>query len=69
MKEKIAALLAEAEEKIKAIKSEGELQQFKGGLLGKQGRITELLKELPKIDPSQRPEFGKAVNQLKEKIA
>lgn len=69
MKEKIAALLAEAEEKIKAIKSDGELQQFKGGLLGKQGRITELLKELPKIDPSQRPEFGKAVNQLKEKIA
>ena len=65
MKEKLDALLREGAEKIQAAQSESELQEVKGALLGKQGAVTELLKEIPKLDVALRPEMGKAVNQVK----
>ena len=65
MREKLDALLKEGIAKIEATKSEAELQEVKGALLGKQGSITELLKEIPKLDVSLRPEMGKAVNNVK----
>ena len=65
MKEKLEALLKEGTAKIEAAQSENELQEVKGALLGKQGSITELLKEIPKLDVALRPEMGKAVNNIK----
>ena len=65
MKEKLEALLREGAEKIQNAKTESELQEIKGALLGKQGSVTELLKEIPKLDVSLRPEMGKAVNNVK----
>ena len=65
MKEKLEALLKEGTAKIEGAQSEAELQEVKGALLGKQGSITELLKEIPKLDVSLRPEMGKAVNNVK----
>ena len=41
MKEKLTQLLQEGQEKIRAARSEGELQEVKGLLLGKQGALTE----------------------------
>lgn len=38
MKEKLTQLLQEGQEKIRAARSEGELQEVKGLLLGKPGR-------------------------------
>ena len=52
MKEKLTQLLQEGQEKIRAARSEGELQEVKGLLLGKQGALTGLLKELPRLDVS-----------------
>ena len=68
MKEKLKQLLQEGQEKIQAARSEGELQEVKGLLLGKQGALTGLLKELPRLDVSLRPEMGKAVNQAKTQL-
>ncbi|MBR2025219.1 MAG: phenylalanine--tRNA ligase subunit alpha, partial [Clostridia bacterium] len=51
MKEKLEALLREGSEKIQNAKNEAELQQIKGAYLGKQGSVTELMKEMPKLDP------------------
>ena len=65
MKEKLEALLKEGAARIEAAQSEAELQEVKGALLGKQGSITELLKEIPKLDVALRPEMGKAVNNVK----
>ncbi len=39
MKEKLTQLLQEGQEKIRAARSEGELQEVKGLLLGKQGAL------------------------------
>ena len=69
MKEKLEALLREGAEKIQGAKNEAELQQIKGAYLGKQGSVTELMKEMPKIDPSLRPEMGKAVNNVKNLLS
>ena len=69
MQDKLNALLAEGTEKIRNAQNENELQEVKGALLGKQGSITELLKEIPKLDVSLRPEMGKAVNLVKNKLA
>ena len=68
MKEKLEQLLTEGKAKIEAVRSETELQEIKALLLGKQGSLTELLKELPKLDVSLRPEMGKAVNQAKAQL-
>ena len=59
MREKLEALLKEGAEKIAASQSENELQEVKVQLLGKKGAVTELLKEIPKLDVSLRPEMGR----------
>ena len=68
MKEKLEKLLTEGRARIEAVRSEPELQEVKALLLGKQGSLTELLKELPKLDVALRPEMGKAVNQAKAQL-
>ena len=69
MKEKLEALLREGGASIAAAGSEAELQEVKVKLLGKQGSVTELLKEIPKLDVSLRPEMGKAVNLVKNQLS
>ena len=68
MKEKLTQLLQEGKDRIDAVRSEAELQEVKALLLGKQGSLTGLLKELPKLDAALRPEMGKAVNQAKTQL-
>ena len=69
MKEKLAALLQEGMAKIEAAKNENELQEVKAFLLGKQSPLGELMKELPKLDVTERPVMGKMVNEVKQKLS
>ena len=69
MKEKLEARLRDGTAKIEAAQSESELQEVKVLLLGKQGSVTELLKEIPKLDVALRPETGKAVNNVKNLLS
>ena len=57
MKEKLTQLLQEGKDSIAAVRSEAELQEVKALLLGKQGSLTGLLKELPKLAAALRPEL------------
>ena len=68
MKEKLEKLLAEGKAKILSTKNEAELQEVKVSILGKQGALTELLKEIPKIAAELRPEMGRVVNEAKAKL-
>ena len=68
MKEKLEKLLADGEAAILNTKNETELQEIKGSILGKQGQLTELLKEIPKLAADLRPEMGRIVNEAKTKI-
>ncbi len=44
------------------------LEQIKAGYLGKNGRITELLKGLARLPPDQRKTTGAAINRAKESV-
>ena len=68
MKDKINSILSEAKEKISAAVSEMELQNMKSAFIGKQGSLSSLMKELPKLDVSLRPEMGKLLNQAKNEV-
>lgn len=69
MKEKIEQLLHDAEQKIRDVRSEIDLQGVRADILGKQGSLTGLLKELPKLDASLRPEMGRVVNDAKNRLS
>ncbi|MCL2628225.1 MAG: phenylalanine--tRNA ligase subunit alpha [Oscillospiraceae bacterium] len=65
MKEKLECILNDGKAKISSALTIAALQDVKAFLLGKQGAITEVLKEIPKLDVSVRAEIGRAANDLK----
>jgi len=68
MKEKLDAILKEGEEKIGSAGSIASLQDIKASLLGKQGVLAEILREIPRLDASVRAETGRAANDLKSRF-
>ncbi len=68
MKDKIEKILSEAKAKIMEANAESELQKVRSDFLGKQGALALLLKELPTVEVSLRPEMGKILNQAKGKV-
>ncbi|GHU09457.1 phenylalanine--tRNA ligase alpha subunit [Spirochaetia bacterium] len=65
MKDKLNAIFLEGQERIAKAETEAELQNVKSALLGKQGSLTDILKSLPNLDASSRPEIGREANKLK----
>jgi len=68
MKEKLDLILADGEKKIAEAKTVTALQDVKASLLGKQGALTVILKEVPQLDASIRPETGRIVNEIKSRF-
>ena len=68
MKKKLEELFREGKEKILSAGSESALQEVKASLLGKQGSLTELMKEMPKLDKAERPEIGRVINEIKTQL-
>ena len=68
MKDKINGILSEAQAKISAAASEGELQNVKSAYLGKQGELSLLMKELPGLPAEERAGTGKLLNQAKAQV-
>ena len=68
MNEKLELLLREGKEKILSAKTEVALQEIKAALLGKKGSLTELMKELPKLSPEERPVMGQLANAVRAEI-
>jgi len=50
---------------LKSAKSLTEIQQLRVKYLGKKGLVTSRLKSLSSISPDLRPEYGKAINDVK----
>jgi len=69
VKEKIEKILHDGEQKIKDSATVAALQDVKANLLGKQGVITELLKEIPKLEAELRADAGRAANELKNHLS
>ncbi|MCL2249461.1 MAG: phenylalanine--tRNA ligase subunit alpha [Oscillospiraceae bacterium] len=69
MKDIIDKILLEGEQRIKDSATVAALQDVKAHFLGKQGAITELLREIPKLEASLRAEAGRAANELKNHLS
>lgn len=65
MKEKLLSLKNNALSLILDAKTLKELEELRIHFLGRNGEITKLLKELPKISVGERPEAGKVANEIK----
>lgn len=54
---------------VEAIANLADLEQTRVSLLGKNGKITGLLKQLGGMEPEERREYGQAVNGVKQEVA
>jgi phenylalanyl-tRNA synthetase alpha chain len=68
MIEKIDLLEKEAYDKINKSSSENEVEELRVKYLGKKGEVTNILKTLSDLPPSEKPVVGKKVNILKKNL-
>lgn len=66
--QELEQILVEALQQFAVIDQAAELEQVKARYLGKEGRLTELLKGLGKLPAAERPEAGARINQVKQAI-
>ncbi len=53
---------------IKEIDNKQDFQNLKANYLGKKGKIKDLMKEISKIEPEKRKEYGQEVNKIKNQV-
>jgi phenylalanyl-tRNA synthetase alpha chain len=68
MTDDIEQLLHKARQDIDAAADARALEQLRVDLLGKKGRVTELLKQLGGMAPDPRKAFGERVNRAKDEV-
>lgn len=61
-------ILQQAEKDISQAKDLPALEQIHAQYLGKKGVVTSLLKDLAQLSVEERPQAGKIINEVKEKI-
>jgi phenylalanyl-tRNA synthetase alpha chain len=66
--QELEQILDEALNQFAAIEQAAELEQVKARYLGKEGRLTVLLKGLGKLSAEERPAAGVRINQVKQSI-
>jgi phenylalanyl-tRNA synthetase alpha chain len=64
----VAALKSELTEMIEAANDLASLEETRVRVLGKKGRLTDVMKTLGGMDPDERKEMGQALNVLKNDI-
>lgn len=68
LKAQLESLQSKALEAFSVADDLAALQQLRVHYLGKKGALTEVLKGVGKLPPEERPEIGKIVNKVKNKL-
>lgn len=69
MREKLERLRLEAKRKIDEATNEKELEAVRVEFLGRrQGKITQILRNITDLSPQDRPRVGELVNQIKRAV-
>ena len=68
MTNSLSELTRQAKEDISNCSSLKELDSVRVFYLGKKGKVSLELKSLSKLDPKERPEFGKQINEIKKTL-
>jgi len=66
--EKISYIRDEFTNKLNSVSTTEELEKLRVEYIGRKGKVTQLLKEIPKLPAEERKEFGRACNVLKSEI-
>jgi phenylalanyl-tRNA synthetase alpha chain len=61
-------IIPNAKEALHGVQTRPQWEAVKSAFLGPNGALTACLKEMPKLDPAERPAFGKAVNAIKVEL-
>jgi phenylalanyl-tRNA synthetase alpha chain len=68
MKEKLDAIVREAEEKLKKAADPDALNDVRVNVLGKKGALKELMKGMKSVAPEDRPKIGALVNEARDRV-
>lgn len=68
MKETLAKIREEAEQRIAQSQTTEALDEIKVSILGKKGELTKILKGMKDIAPEERPKVGQMVNEVRAQI-
>ncbi|WP_130864313.1 phenylalanine--tRNA ligase subunit alpha [Bacilliculturomica massiliensis] len=68
MQNQLKAIMEEAREQLSAAKAVAEVEEMRVRLLGKKGRITEILRGMGKLSPEERKIMGQAANSARAEI-
>ena len=66
MKEKLAALRAQALEELGRSNTPKDLEEFRVRFMGKKGSLTEILRGMGSLPAEERPKMGQLVNELRQ---
>ncbi|MDR1472153.1 MAG: phenylalanine--tRNA ligase subunit alpha [Synergistaceae bacterium] len=66
MNEKLALLRESGRARIAEAASVAELRNVKASLIGKNGALSEIMREIPRLGPALRAETGRQANELKD---
>jgi len=64
----LSSLVSEAEQSFAAVRSPDALEQAKAVYLGKEGRLTALMKQMAGLSPEEKKRTGAAFNQAKQAV-
>ena len=65
----LEVLQEQAEDELRKAGSEEELQAIRTRYLGRKGLLTGLLRNIARVAPGDRPQFGKDCNEVKEALS
>jgi len=68
LKEKIAQLKEQFNQRIASIEHRDELERVKNEYIGRKGHVTQMLKEIALIPKEDRPKIGQLLNKTKQEI-
>lgn len=66
--EKLYSIEKSVGEALERAASQADLDKIRADYLGRKGELSEIMKSVKDLLPEERPAFGQAVNQLKEKL-
>lgn len=68
MQEKLEKVLAEAKEQLSKATSIAETEEIRVKVLGKKGKLTEILRGMGKLSPEEKKELGMSANKVKSEV-
>lgn len=68
MENELNAIVSQAEEGVKSLRSIADFEAFKAKFVGPNGHLTSVAKGIGKLSAEERPKIGKLVNQVKNQL-